>query len=47
MNNKKILSELWEVYSIKYAERSNRTRKESFIFDDHPDENHLLTFKIQ
>ena len=28
MNNNKILSDFWEVYSIKYAERSNRTRKE-------------------
>ena len=46
MNNKKILSEFWEVYSIKYAERSNRTRKESFIFDDHSDENHVIDYYI-
>ena len=46
MNNNKILSDFWEVYSIKYAERSNRTRKESFIFDDHSDENHVIDYYI-
>ena len=24
---------LWEVYAVKYADRNNRTRFESFMFD--------------
>ena len=28
------MSNLWEVYAIKYADRNGRTRRESFLFDD-------------
>ena len=28
------LEKKWEVYAIKYAERNDRTRNDSFIFDD-------------
>ena len=36
------LEKKWEVYALKYAERSDRTRKESFIFDDHSNEAHTI-----
>jgi glyoxylase-like metal-dependent hydrolase (beta-lactamase superfamily II) len=26
---------VWEVYALKYAERANRVRADSFLFDDH------------
>ena len=32
------LEKKWEVYAIKYAERNDRTRNDSFIFDDHAHE---------
>ena len=28
------MEELWEVYALKYAERRDRTRSESFLFED-------------
>ena len=40
------LEKNWEVYALKYAERSDRTRKESFIFDDHSNEAHTIDYFI-
>ena len=40
------LEKKWEVYALKYAERSDRTRKESFIFDDHSNEAHTIDYFI-
>ena len=37
------LEKKWEVYALKYAERSDRTSKESFIFDDHSNDCLLYT----
>ena len=34
------LEKNWEVYALKYAVRSDRTRRESFIFDDHSNKSH-------
>ena len=39
------LEKKWEVYAIKYAERNDRTRNDSFIFDDHAHE-HLSLIHI-
>ena len=30
------MSEIWEIYALKYAERNTRTRADSFLNDDHP-----------
>ena len=40
------LEKKWEVYALKYAVRSDRTRRESFIFDDHSNENHTIDYFI-
>lgn len=34
----------WEVYAVKYAERADRTRADSFIFDDHHDVTHPMDY---
>lgn len=34
----------WEVYAIKYAERAERQRCDSFIFDDNHDQPHPLDY---
>ncbi len=34
----------WEVYAIKYAERNERTRADSFIFDDNHDAPHAMDY---
>ena len=34
----------WEVYAVKYAERTNRTRADSFIFDDNHDAPHAIDY---
>ena len=41
-----VLEKKWEVYALKYAERTDRTRKESFIFDDHSHEAHTIDYFI-
>ena len=41
-----VLEKNWEVYALKYAERTDRTRKESFIFDDHSHEAHTIDYFI-
>ena len=40
------LEKNWEVYALKYAVRSDRTRKDSFIFDDHSNDNHTIDYFI-
>lgn len=40
------MSELWEVYAIKYADRNLRTRVESFIDDDHPTAPHGMDYFV-
>lgn len=30
------MSDTWEIFAVKYAERNERTRADSFIGDDHP-----------
>lgn len=40
------LEKNWEVYALKYAVRSDRTRRESFIFDDHSNESHTIDYFI-
>ena len=35
---------IWEVHAIKYAERNNRTRADSFIFDDAHDAPHAMDY---
>lgn len=40
MNNK------WTIYAVKYAERNNRTRAESFIVDDHPAAAHGMDYFV-
>jgi glyoxylase-like metal-dependent hydrolase (beta-lactamase superfamily II) len=41
-----VLDKVWEVYALKYAERSDRTRGESFIFDDHSNKDHTIDYFI-
>ena len=36
----------WEVYALKYAERADRTRSDSFIFDDHSNQAHTIDYFI-
>ncbi len=36
----------WEVYALKYAERADRTRSDSFIFDDHSHQAHTIDYFI-
>ena len=36
----------WEVYALKYAERADRTRSDSFIFDDHANQAHTIDYFI-
>ena len=40
------LEKKWEVYAIKYAERNDRTRNDSFIFDDHAHEQHSIDYFV-
>ncbi|NSX53643.1 N-acyl homoserine lactonase family protein [Parasulfitobacter algicola] len=37
---------VWEVHAIKYADRSARTRTDSFIFDDNHDQPHAMDYFI-
>jgi glyoxylase-like metal-dependent hydrolase (beta-lactamase superfamily II) len=36
----------WEVYALKYADRDNRTRADSFIFDDNHDAPHPMDYFV-
>ena len=36
----------WEVHAIKYAERAERVRADSFIFDDNHDQPHTIDYFI-
>ncbi len=40
------MSDLWEIYALKYAERNSRTRAESFIADPHHDLPHAMDYFI-
>ena len=36
----------WEVYALRYADRDNRTRADSFIFDDNHDAPHPMDYFV-
>lgn len=36
----------WEVFAVKYADRANRVRADSFIFDDNHDAPHAMDYFI-
>lgn len=36
--------ELYEVYALRYAERPDRTRADSFLFDPHPARSHPIDY---
>ena len=40
------MSDCWEVYALKYADKNIRTRAESFIFDDNHNTNHPMDYFI-
>ena len=40
------MSDAWEVYALKYADRNSRTRADSFIFDDNHDAPHNMDYFI-
>lgn len=40
------MSDIWEVFALKYAERNSRTRAESFISDPHHDHQHDMDYFI-
>ncbi|MEO0657257.1 MAG: N-acyl homoserine lactonase family protein [Pseudomonadota bacterium] len=40
------MSAAWRVYALKYAERNNRTRAESFLDDDHPAAPHGMDYFV-
>ncbi|MEP4032396.1 N-acyl homoserine lactonase family protein [Roseibium polysiphoniae] len=40
------MSNNWEVFAVKYAERSARTRADSFLFDDNHDAPHAMDYFI-
>lgn len=40
------MSDVWEVYALKYADRNTRTRAESFIDDDHAGEPHGMDYFV-
>lgn len=40
------MSDTWSVYALKYAERNNRTRAESFLDDDHPAAPHGMDYFV-
>lgn len=37
---------IWQVHALKYADRTNRTRRDSFIFDDNHDAPHPMDYFI-
>ncbi|MEM7525164.1 MAG: N-acyl homoserine lactonase family protein [Pseudomonadota bacterium] len=36
----------WEIYALKYGDRNGRTRAESFLFDDHPADDHAIDYFV-
>jgi glyoxylase-like metal-dependent hydrolase (beta-lactamase superfamily II) len=40
------MSDLWEIYALKYAERNARTRAESFIADPNHNQPHAMDYFI-
>lgn len=40
------MTQHWTVYAIKYADRNARTRGDSFIFDDHPAQQHGMDYFV-
>lgn len=40
------MNDIWEVYALKYAERNDRTRSDSFIFDDNHNSPHAMDYYI-
>lgn len=40
------MSELWQIYAVKYAERNARTRADSFLADDHPTAPHGMDYFV-
>lgn len=40
------MSDIWEIFALKYAERGNRTRAESFIMDPHHDTPHTIDYYV-
>lgn len=40
------MSHNWKVYAVKYSDRNARLRADSFIFDDHPAEQHGMDYFV-
>lgn len=40
------MSNVWEVYAIKYADRNARTRSDSFLFDDKHTDAHAMDYYL-
>lgn len=40
------MSDIWSVYTLKYAERNSRTRADSFLDDDHPAAPHGMDYFV-
>ncbi|TNE35761.1 MAG: N-acyl homoserine lactonase family protein [Alphaproteobacteria bacterium] len=40
------MSDIWEIYALRYATRANRTRSESFLFDDDHSAPHPLDYYV-
>ena len=40
------MSDIWEIFALKYAERGNRTRSESFIMDPHHETPHDIDYFV-
>lgn len=40
------MSDIWEIYALKYAERNTRTRADSFMMDPHHDQQHDMDYYI-
>lgn len=38
------MSDLWQIYALKYADRNARTRADSFLDDDHPTAPHGMDY---
>ncbi len=40
------MSDIWTVYALKYADRNQRTRSDSFVDDDHPSAPHGMDYFV-
>ncbi len=40
------MSDVWEIFALKYAERNTRTRAESFMMDPHHDSPHDMDYYV-